>query len=82
MQTMRLQRFLAMSLGLVLAGAVIPFARDAAARGSDPRPALTERYAANSRENRLGAASDELRRDRLLLSDDAAAISHAGSRGR
>jgi hypothetical protein len=55
-------------------GSYISFATDAAARGSDPRASLTDRYGPTTREQRLGAATDELRRDRLLLLDDTAAV--------
>jgi hypothetical protein len=56
-------------------GSYIPFARDKASRGSDPRLSLEERYPQpGSRAQRLDRAVDLLQRDRLLLEEDAAAL--------
>ena len=58
----------------LLAGSLLPFARDAAARGSDPRLAITERYPTDeSRARTQRAAAEALVRNRLLLPEDLAA---------
>ncbi|WP_157217432.1 alpha/beta hydrolase domain-containing protein [Flavisphingomonas formosensis] len=56
-------------------GSYIPFAASEATRGADPRPSLATRYPGKGdRETRLRAAAEALRRDRLLLDEDVAAI--------
>jgi hypothetical protein len=56
-------------------GSLIPFASDAASRGSDPRLSIAEREAdlGNPRAS-LEQAVEQLRRDRLLLEEDAAQL--------
>ncbi len=51
-------------------GSYAPFASDKSARGRDPRLALSERYAGNSRATRYAEAAETLRRERLLLAED------------
>jgi hypothetical protein len=63
----------------LLAGTFLPFAADAASRGSDPRLSLAERYGspeANSdqRKARLRAAANDLVAARLLLPEDVEGI--------
>jgi hypothetical protein len=58
----------------VVFGSYVPFAHEATG-GHDPRVSLADRYGATSREERLHAAVEELSRDRLLLIEDASAIS-------
>ena len=54
-------------------GSLVPFASDVTSRGSDPRRSIAERYAdSNDRHLRIEQAVERLRRDRLLLDDDAA----------
>lgn len=60
-------------------GGYVPFAKDAASRGSDPRPSLAERYGVTSREAGLRTAIAALRKDRLLLDKDAEALMPAGN---
>jgi hypothetical protein len=61
-------------------GAFIPFAAEAAARGDDPRLSLAERYPGlDAREARFNAATEQLRRDRLLLDEDAAKLRQQAS---
>ena len=55
-------------------GAWSPFAKDAASRGKDPRPSLAERYAGTSRAALLRESIQALREDRLLLDEDAEAM--------
>ncbi|MFT4025979.1 MAG: alpha/beta hydrolase domain-containing protein, partial [Novosphingobium sp.] len=56
----------------LLSGTFLPFAADRAARGSDPRLSLAERYPAG-RETELRKAADALVAARLLLPEDAEA---------
>ena len=48
-----------------------PFAKDAASRGRDPRLSLAERYASKPRRELLLESIETLRKDRLLLDEDA-----------
>lgn len=52
-------------------GAWSPFAKDAATRGEDPRLSLEERYAKKARAGLLRESIEALRKDRLLLDEDA-----------
>jgi hypothetical protein len=61
-------------------GAFVPFAAEAATRGDDPRLSLAERYPTpGAREARFNAATEQLRRDRLLLDEDAAQLRQQAS---
>jgi hypothetical protein len=54
-------------------GSLIPFASDAMSRGTDPRPSIAEREAGSSDPRAsFEQAVERLRRDRLLLDEDAA----------
>lgn len=55
-------------------GAWSPFAKDAASRGSDPRLSLAERYRDTPRSKVMLDSIAALRKDRLLLDEDAAAM--------
>ncbi len=56
-------------------GSYLPFAKDAASRGDDMRLSLVERYpAAGDRAARVSRTVEELRRERLLLDEDAAKL--------
>lgn len=55
-------------------GAFVPFAKDAAGRGADPRPSMAERYPDGERAAKLKAAAAELGREGLLLKEDVAAL--------
>lgn len=53
-------------------GGFVPFARQAAERGGDPRPSLAERYGEKRNwETALALAAEGLVRQRLMLAEDA-----------
>lgn len=59
----------------LLYGSFIPFAKDAASRGADPRLSIAERYPAPEAADALAKqAVVALRKDRLMLEEDAASI--------
>jgi hypothetical protein len=59
----------------LLSGTYLPFAADAASRSGDSRASLAERYRTpGARAARFNQAVEALRRDRLLLEEDAAAL--------
>jgi hypothetical protein len=61
-------------------GAYLPFAKDAASRAGDTRASLAERYpTVGARQARFVEAIDALRRDRLLLDEDATALRQQAS---
>jgi hypothetical protein len=55
-------------------GSFVPFAKDAAARGGDPRRSMAERYPADTRAAKLREASDRLVQEGFLLPEDAAKV--------
>jgi hypothetical protein len=55
-------------------GSFVPFAKDAASRGADPRPSMAERYPADTRAAKLREASDRLVQEGFLLPEDAAKV--------
>lgn len=55
-------------------GAYAPFAKDAAARGGDPRRSLAERYPNGDRAAKLRAAAAALGREGFLLKEDVEAL--------
>ena len=64
----------------LLSGTYVPFAANATSRGGDTRLSLMERYpAAGERAARLRAVTEQLRRERFLLDEDAAKM--AGETG-
>jgi hypothetical protein len=52
-------------------GSFLAFAATEAERGSDPRASVARLYADNTRSGKIKAEAESLRRDRLLLADDA-----------
>lgn len=59
----------------MLAGSYLPFAKDTASRGTDPRASLAERYPAPvDRAATMREAAGQLVKQRLLLPEDASAL--------